>query len=96
MTATGSTVNWRSAGACLSADPDLFFPISAIGLAEQQVARAKTICASCGVKRECLEFALTHAQVYGIWGGTTPEDRQRARRRERRAATAAAGRISAA
>jgi WhiB family transcriptional regulator, redox-sensing transcriptional regulator len=95
MTATGSATNWRSAGACLSADPDLFFPISAIGLAEQQIALAKMICAKCGVKQKCLEFALTHDQIYGIWGGTTAEDRQRARRREHRAATAAA-RLSAA
>jgi WhiB family redox-sensing transcriptional regulator len=88
MTATGSAVNWRSVGACLSADPDLFFPISTIGPAEQQIARAKTICAGCGVRQECLEFALTHDQTYGIWGGTTPQDRQRDRRRQRRAAAA--------
>jgi hypothetical protein len=46
----------------------------------------------CRVRQECLEFAMTHDQVYGIWGGTTPEDRQRDRRRKRRAATAAAKR----
>lgn len=89
MTATESAANWRSAAACLSADPDLFFPISNTGPAEKQIARAKTICAGCGVRRECLEFALSHDQVYGIWGGTTPEDRQRERRRKRRAAAAA-------
>jgi WhiB family redox-sensing transcriptional regulator len=93
MTAIGSAVNWRSVGACLSADPDLFSPISTIGPAEQQIARAKTICAGCGVRQECLEFALTHDQTYGIWGGTTPQDRQRDRRRQRRAA---AGRVVAA
>lgn len=85
MTATRST-NWRLAGACLSADPDLFFPISSTGPAAKQIARAKVICGGCAVRRECLEFALTHGQVHGIWGGTTPEDRQRERRRERRAA----------
>ncbi len=90
MTATERAANWRSAAACLSADPDLFFPISNTGPAERQIARAKTICAGCGVRRECLEFALSHDQVYGIWGGTTPEDRQRDRRRKRRAAAAAA------
>jgi WhiB family redox-sensing transcriptional regulator len=86
MSATGSAANWRSAGACRSADPDLFFPISSVGLAERQIARAKIICAECGVRQECLDFALNHDQVYGIWGGTTPEDRQRERRRKRRAA----------
>jgi len=95
MTATGSAVNWRSAGACLSADPDLFFPISSAGPAERQIARAKRICAGCRVRRECLDFALSHDQVYGIWGGTTPEDRQRDRRRKRRAAAAAAKRAVA-
>jgi WhiB family redox-sensing transcriptional regulator len=94
MIAIESTENWRSAGACLSADPDLFFPISTTGAAEQQIARAKVICAGCEVRKVCLEFAMSHDQVYGIWGGTTPDDRQRARRRMRRAA--AAGRTAAA
>jgi len=83
MTATGSATNWRSAGACLSADPDLFFPISTKGPAEKQIARAKMICAGCRVRQECLEFAQVHDLTYGIWGGTTPEDRQRERRRRR-------------
>ena len=89
MTATGSAMNWRAAGACLSEDPDLFFPISTSGPAQRQIARAKMICAGCGVRSECLEFAMTHDQVHGIWGGTTSEDRQRERRRKRRAAAAA-------
>ncbi|HJY72219.1 MAG TPA: WhiB family transcriptional regulator [Streptosporangiaceae bacterium] len=96
MTATGSAQNWRSAAACRLADQDLFFPISATGSAARQIARAKTICAGCGVRRECLEFALTHEQNYGIWGGTTAEDRQRDRRRRRRAVAAAAKRTVAA
>lgn len=96
MTATRSASNWRSAGACLSADPDLFFPISTKGLGEKQVARAKMICSGCRVRQECLEFAQAHDLTHGIWGGTTPEDRQRARRRKRRAAAVAARRTVAA
>lgn len=76
----------------MSADPELFFPISTTGPAEKQIARAKLICAGCTVRRECLEFAMGHDQLYGIWGGTTPEDRQRERRRKRRRAAAAAAR----
>src|SRR5260370_6282681 len=90
MSATGSATNWRSAAACRSADPDLFFPISATGPAAGQIARANTICAGCGVRRECLEFALSHEQNYGIWGGTTAGGRQRVRRRSTRAAADAA------
>ena len=95
MSAIGTAANWRSAGACLSADPDLFFPISSVGPAERRIARAKQICAGCGVRRECLEFALSQDQIYGIWGGTTVEDRQRERRRKRRAAAAARRRFAA-
>ena len=95
MTATGTARDWRSAGACLSADPDLFFPISATGPAVKQIAQAKAICAACQVRLECLEFALSHDLVHGIWGGTTPEDRQRHRRRERRAAAAAKRAVAA-
>jgi WhiB family transcriptional regulator, redox-sensing transcriptional regulator len=95
MTGAGTVTNWRSAGACLSADPDLFFPISTSGPAQGQIARAKMICAGCGVRQECLQFAMSHDQLYGIWGGTTPEDRQRDRRRKRRAAAAAAKRAVA-
>jgi WhiB family redox-sensing transcriptional regulator len=87
---TGRATNWRSAGACLDADPDLFFPISMTGRALEQIAKAKSICAHCTVRRQCLQFAQEHDPIYGIWGGTTPEDRQRARRREQRAARAAA------
>jgi WhiB family redox-sensing transcriptional regulator len=90
MTMSGGGENWRASGACRSADPDLFFPLSGNGPADKQIARAKMICAGCQVRQECLEFALAHDQRYGIWGGTTAEDRQRDRRRRRRRAAAAA------
>jgi WhiB family redox-sensing transcriptional regulator len=95
MTATTDMTDWRSAGACVSADPDLFFPISTKGPGEKQVSRAKMICAGCQVRRECLDFAMTNDLSYGIWGGSTPEDRQRERRRKRRAAASAARRAVA-
>ena len=71
---------WRSAAACRSADPELFFPISDSGKSLEQVAEAKAICAGCPVRRECLAFALRTGQVYGIWGGTTTHERAIARR----------------
>jgi WhiB family transcriptional regulator, redox-sensing transcriptional regulator len=77
-TATGYA-DWRAAGACMHADPDLFFPISATGRAFEQVAKAKAICAGCRVRQECLDFARKHDVMHGIWGGTTPEDRRQAR-----------------
>jgi WhiB family redox-sensing transcriptional regulator len=78
----GRATKWRSSGACLHADLDLFFPISSAGRALSQIAQAKAICASCPVIRECAEFAHANAPIQGIWGGTTAEERQNARRRE--------------
>jgi WhiB family redox-sensing transcriptional regulator len=75
------SAGWRAAGACVSADPDLFFPVSGAGKAAAQAARACRICAACPVRRECLEFAMEGGEMEGIWGGTTPEERVRARRK---------------
>jgi WhiB family transcriptional regulator, redox-sensing transcriptional regulator len=66
--------NCRSAAACRSADPELFFPISAFGQPLKQVAEAKAICACCPVRRQCLAFGLRTWQVHGIWGGMTAEE----------------------
>ena len=72
--------HWRSAAACQTADPELFFPISDSGKSLAQVAEAKAVCASCPVRRECLAFALGTGQVHGIWGGTTAQERVIAQR----------------
>jgi WhiB family redox-sensing transcriptional regulator len=75
------SVDWRAAGACASADPDLFFPLSATGRpAAKQAERASRVCAGCPVRQPCLDFAMKHAEMDGIWGGTTLEERLRARR----------------
>ena len=38
--------NWRAAGACLSVDPDLFFPIATTSsLAGRQITEARQVCA---------------------------------------------------
>jgi WhiB family transcriptional regulator, redox-sensing transcriptional regulator len=79
--------DWREAGACRTADPDLFFPVAVGGAASTQVSRALGICAACPVKQACLDFAMRTREQAGIWGGTTPEERLRVlRRRHRRPA----------
>lgn len=80
MTTMIESAGWRAAGACLHADPDLFFPISDTGRALAQIVRAKEICAGCLARRECLEFAQANEPIQGIWGGTTSQERAAARR----------------
>jgi WhiB family transcriptional regulator, redox-sensing transcriptional regulator len=91
MTTLTGLTDWRAAAACLRADPDLFFPISAKGKGLSQISRAKAICANCPVRRECLKFAKANEPVHGIWGGMTQEEREREGRRERRAVRRRAG-----
>jgi WhiB family redox-sensing transcriptional regulator len=67
--------HWRSAAACRFADPELFFPVSSSGLALEQEAEAKAICARCQVRPECLAFALRTRQVHGVWGGMSEQER---------------------
>ena len=76
--------DWRAAGACLAADPDLFFPVGTGALSAGQVSSALGVCAGCAVRQQCLDFAVRMGEAHGIWGGTTPEDRVRARRRNKR------------
>lgn len=68
---------WWSRAACLTAEPDLFFPISLTGPARLQVAAAKAVCAGCPVKAQCLSYALAAGPLHGVWGGTTDEERRR-------------------
>jgi len=68
--------DWWKSAACQDADPELFFPVSAVGPGREDIARAKAVCASCRVRRPCLEFALATHQVHGVWGGTTEEERR--------------------
>ncbi len=55
-------------------DKDLFFPDNRTQEAER-LHQLKAICASCIHEKECLEYALEKQIPYGIWGGSTPADR---------------------
>ena len=75
---------WRSAAACRSSDPDLFFPVSSAGIAQREIAEALAVCARCPVQAPCREFALRTRQQHGIWGGMTEHERRQLWRREMR------------
>ena len=67
--------DWSSSAACGSAEPDLFFPVSASVSNLTQVTQAKALCGICLVRRECLDFAVRTRQMHGVWGGMTEEER---------------------
>ena len=67
---------WRQRAACLSEDPDLFFPVSETGPSRFQIWDAKQICHACPVQWTCLTWALQNSMTHGIWGGTTGSERR--------------------
>jgi len=77
--------DWRSSAACLTHDPELFFPVGESDTSRPQIREAKAVCARCPVAAECLEYVLDTRQDFGVWGGTSVDDRRRLRRRAVRA-----------
>ena len=73
--------DWRLDAACRDLDTAIFFPES-----DDEIARAKAVCASCPVRQECLDFALITRQDDGVWGGLDENERKRVRRRRQEAA----------
>ena len=67
---------WREEAACRGADLEVFFPGRG-----QSAEHARQICASCPVRRPCLDYAISHGITSGIWGGLTERDRRALRSR---------------
>ncbi len=75
---------WWDLAACQSADPELFFPVSAVGAGLADIEQAKAICARCVIRPQCLDFALDSRQSHGIWGGASEDERRAIAARRRR------------
>ena len=83
--------DWRDQAACRNEDPELFFPIGTSGPALLQTEKAKVVCGRCPVREQCLEWALAHGEILGVWGGTGETERHAMQRRRRRRAAARNG-----
>lgn len=46
--------------------------------------QARKVCEVCPIKKECLATALANKERYGMWGGSTPIERRRVERADRR------------
>ncbi len=67
--------DWQSRANCMGVDPDLFFPERGASTRE-----AKEVCRGCVVRENCLEYALSNGEKFGIWGGLSERERRRVRR----------------
>ena len=80
-------MEWWDRAACLSSEPEQFFPVGGAAAARWETAAAKRVCGDCGVLAECRDYALATRQPFGVWGGLD-EDERRALLAERAVAAA--------
>ena len=73
------STDWMQDGACHGMDAATFFASDSAG-----VAAAQQICMGCAIRAVCLEYAMTHRIVHGVWGGTSERQRARLRLERRR------------
>ena len=74
---------WRAFARCAElseAERERFFP--AHGALPEEINATKAICRDeCPVREACLAYAIEARENHGIWGGTSPDERARVRRR---------------
>ena len=73
--------NWRLRALCAETDPEEFFQTKG-----GSTKAAKAICRACEVSGPCLEFALATDQEFGVWAGTTRNQRRAIKRQRLEAA----------
>ena len=69
-------MEWSNRAACLTAEPEQFFPVGAAASATWESAAAKQVCAGCEVLVECRDYALETRQPFGVWGGLDEVERR--------------------
>jgi WhiB family redox-sensing transcriptional regulator len=71
---------------CAESYPDAFFtdePLEGSRVYNRKYSyeqEAKAICKACPYMARCLEYAVKHPELVGIWGGTTEAQRKRMRK----------------
>lgn len=72
---------------CVTVGSDLFFgkdpdePGYVKSQVDYQHSLAKKICGGCIHRVECAEWAILN-EIHGVWGGLTPQERKKIRRRQ--------------
>ncbi len=75
---------WQPIASCSGSHSHLFFPPNVTERKEERERReirAKSVCKVCPVGSECLEYAMTIREPYGIWGGLTETERRQQKAR---------------
>lgn len=66
------SLEWIQDANCTTEDPEIFFAAQGDFLTTRE---AKKVCGACPVIGSCLMHALNDPSLYGVWGGTTRQER---------------------
>jgi WhiB family redox-sensing transcriptional regulator len=64
--------DWRADAECLGVHVNVFYPRQ-----KKDTREAREFCGVCPVTRECLTFALSSRDRFGVFGGTSWPQRRR-------------------
>ena len=70
---------WQARAGCRGPQAAVFFPPTHAERKEEKLRReqrAKAICETCVVRRECLDYAIRIREPHGIWGGFNEMERK--------------------
>lgn len=76
------TDDWFTQANCLGVDTQLFYTERG-----ENTAQARAVCTGCTVRTQCLDYALDHREIFGIWGGTSERERRAIRRQTKQVAS---------
>lgn len=82
---------WQDSAECRGENLALFFGPDGERQPERELREeiAKEICGWCPVRTQCLDYAVSRPEKYGVYGGLNEEERAAERRRRQRKANAA-------
>ena len=65
--------HWQARAACAGMETEIFYPVGNARTLPPNYGPARAICATCAVRAECIEDAITHEDMWGVRGGLSPE-----------------------
>jgi len=65
-------MNWSKARCRNIEDKNLFFPEF---FESHKAFKAKDVCYKCPIIKDCFDYAVVDASLYGIWGGSSYRER---------------------
>lgn len=65
-------MHWMEEALCKGS----YLDFTAENMTDKHVELVKAVCDDCPVQKKCLDYAMTHKEETGVWGGQTVHERQ--------------------